>query len=164
MLFEISIILLVIAGFLGDSFSIREYKLPKLETGAKISLLFVASLLFLVNQKFYKIVNFEISNQVLSKSISKIVISSIKIADGIGYEKDLVIPSTLNNLTEKAKFKVPEQGSYYYLIEFTIYDSQNQLIGGNSEGKIDIQSGDIFDIEIDFKSGEPELLLFERLD
>ncbi len=162
MLFESLIILLVIAGFLGESFSIREYKLPKLETGAKISLLFIASLLFFINQKFYKIVKFEIVNQVFSDSISKIVISSIKIADGKDYEEDLVIPNTLNKLASKAKFKVPKQGDYYYLIEFTIYDNQNQPIGGDSQGTIDIKSGDIFDIEIDLSSSVPELQLSER--
>jgi hypothetical protein len=73
-----------------------------------------------------------------------------------------VIPSTLNKLASKAKFKVPEPGFYNYLIEFTIYNNQDQPIGGDSESSIDIQSGDVFNIQIDLNSSEPELVLSER--
>lgn len=160
-MFYLLIFLLFLAGLTGGGIPIREYKLPNLETGAKISSLFIASLLLFIHQKFYNTVSFKISNKVSESeesSIKRIDISTINI-DG----KDLEITNKINEFgyTSK-KFNVSTSGIYDYLIEFYITDEQGQVYPGRSEDYIFIESGDVFDIQIDLNSIEPELELVER--
>ena len=162
-MFNFFIILLFIAGLTGGGIFIREYQLPKLETGARIFSLFIASLLLFINQKFYNTVNFKISNQVSDEYITGIVLESISI-DG----EDLEITNKLNQFGyTSTKFKVPSNGYYDYYMVFTIKididgDGQVERVEGESRELIYIESGDVFDIQENLDFFQPELKLVKR--
>ena len=162
-MFEFLIILLFISSSIGGTISIREYKLPMLEPGARICSLFIASLLLVIFQKFYNSVNFTISNQVdISDSIFDEVITKIDIATIAIDGEDLVITNEIDNFEHKSKFNTSRAGFHGYSIEFYVINEQGQPFLEESSGFIDIEPRDIFDIIVSSDSNGIELELVKR--
>lgn len=157
-MFYFLISLLFLVGITGGGIPVREYKLPVLGAGARVSSLFIASLLLLIYQKFYNTVGFKVSNQISEEFVKRVDISTIKI-DG----NDLEITNKIDDFgyTSK-KFNIPTSGYYNYSIEFYITDQDGKVSPRTSEDYIYIESGDVFDIQIDLNLIEPELILVER--
>jgi hypothetical protein len=154
------IILLVGTAFLGDILNIREFKLPKANTGVKITAILISLILWFGSafQQPRK-ANFRVTNNLTPNVLSERVVLTI---DG-----EEIGSITSSNVAPKSteEFTVPKAGIYNYSVELSgIYNSNGKEVSfhGQGGGTINIDSGDTFEVEGDFNNDRITVTLVEK--
>jgi hypothetical protein len=156
------ILLLLLTAILGGGFGIREFKLPKAKAGVKITA-FLTSLVLGISglaafQQSRKS-NFSLTNNLTEGALRERIVLTIEGEEVGSVTSNTSVPSSIE------EFTVPEAGTYSYSLElFGFYDNNGQEapFHGQGSGVINVESGDIFEVQGEFVNNQLTLTLVEK--
>jgi len=155
------IVLLLLTGLLGGGFGIREFKLPKATTGVRISAILAGLILWLSGVIFQQSrrADFSLTNSLTRGATREEIVLTLE------GEKVGSIVSSSGNPSSVGKFTVPKAGIYRYSIELSGFynnNGQEAPFYGQGNGTIDVETGDIFEIQADSSNNQLTLILVEK--
>jgi hypothetical protein len=159
------IFLLLLTGLLGGGFGIREFKLPKATAGVRITAILAGLILWRVSGSAFqqpsgsvfqqpRRANFSLTNNLTQGALRERIFLTIE-GEEVGS-----IASSSDNPNSVKEFTVPETGTHRYSVEvFGFYDNNGQEASfyGQGSGIIDVESGDVFEVQVQKDSNNNRL-------